>query len=72
MYFRNYGLAKTRLDKYLKSAASHYPSRSNMVNVLQHCSLLYGGTFTIFWITSKEIESEKVTFSDTENVKILC
>ena len=48
MYLRYDGLPKTRLDKYLKSSVSHYPSRSNMVNALKHCSNLRGGTFTIF------------------------
>ena len=36
MYFRNYGLAKRRLDKYLKSAVSQYPSTSYIVKVLIH------------------------------------
>ena len=31
MYFRNYGLQKTWLDKCLKSAIEEYPSISNMV-----------------------------------------
>ena len=47
MYFRGYGLAKRRLDKYLKSAVSQYPSTSNMVNVIKHISNLQGGTFMI-------------------------
>ena len=46
MYFRNYGLQKPK--KYLKSAVSQYPWRSNMVNALKHCSNLNGGIFTIF------------------------
>ena len=37
MYLRYYELPKTRLDKYLKSFLSHYPSTSNMVNALKHC-----------------------------------
>ena len=36
MYLRSYGLTKKRLDKYLKSAVSQYPSTSNMVKVLKH------------------------------------
>ena len=36
MYFLNYGLLKRRLDKYLKSAVSHYPSTSNMVKGPKH------------------------------------
>ena len=48
MYFPNCGLPKTRLNKYVKSVVSHYPSRSNMVNALNYCSDLHGGTITIF------------------------
>ena len=47
MYFRYYGLAKRRLDKYLKSTVSQYPSPSNMVNDLKDCSNDHGGTFII-------------------------
>ena len=32
MYFRNYGLRNTWLDKCLKSPASEYPLTSNIVN----------------------------------------
>ena len=47
MYLRNYGLPKTRLHKYLKSAFLQYPFTSNMVNALKHCSNLHGRTFAI-------------------------
>ena len=47
MYFRNYVLAKRRLDKYLKSVISQYPSTSNMLNVLKHVSNHHGGIFTM-------------------------
>ena len=47
MYFRNYGLAKRRLDKYLNSANSKYPSTSNMVKSLKRLSKYHGGTFII-------------------------
>ena len=47
MYFRNYGFAKSRLDKYLKSAISKYPSISNMVKALKHISNHHGGAFII-------------------------
>ena len=47
MYCRYYGLAKRRLDKYLKSAISQYPSRSNMVKAPKHLSNYHGGTFII-------------------------
>ena len=36
MYFGNSGLAKRRLDKYLKSAVSQYASTSNMVKAPKH------------------------------------
>ena len=45
MYFRNYGLAKKGLDKYLKSAISQYPSTSNMVNTPKHLSNYRSGIF---------------------------
>ena len=47
MYFRNYGFAKRRLDKYLKSAPSQYSSTRSMVKVLKHISIRHGGTFII-------------------------
>ena len=48
MYFRNYELAKTRLDKYLKSAVSQYPSTTNMVNALKQCSN-YRHLYHTYW-----------------------
>ena len=47
MYFRNYGLTKKGLDKYLKSAVSQYPSTSNMVKAPKHLSNYHGGIFII-------------------------
>ena len=44
MYFRSYGLGKRRLDEYLKSAVSQYPSTSNMVKALKHISNHHGGS----------------------------
>ena len=37
MYFRNYGLWNTRLDKCLESPVSEEPLTSNMVNGPEHC-----------------------------------
>ena len=48
MYFRNYGLPKTWLDKCLKSPVSEYPTKSNMVNAPKHCSNLRDTSFAIF------------------------
>ena len=47
MYFRNYGLAKRRLDEYLKSAVSQYSSTSNLIKALKHISNHHCGTFII-------------------------
>ena len=47
MYFRTYGPAKRRLDKYLKCAVSQYPWTRNMVKVLKHISNHQGITFII-------------------------
>ena len=47
MYFPNYGLAKRRLDNYLKSGVSQYPSTSNIVKTLKHISNHHGATFIV-------------------------
>ena len=47
MYFRSYGLAKRRLDKYLKSVVSEYHSTSNMLTALKHISNHHGGIVII-------------------------
>ena len=48
MYFRNYGLRKTWLDKCLKIPASEDPSTSNMINGNKHCWNINDSIFTIF------------------------
>ena len=47
MYFRNYGLAKRRLGKYIKCPISQYPSTSNKVKALKHISNHHGGSLVI-------------------------
>ena len=72
MYFRNYGIAKRHLDKYLKSAASQYPSTSNKVKVLKHISNHHGRTFIRVVDIDKDIGFEKVPLCDMKNVLTLC
>ena len=48
MYFRNLGLRKTCLDKYLKSRVIGVPSTDDMANGLKHCFNLNDRTFPIF------------------------
>ena len=47
MYFGNYGLRKTQLDKCLKTSASQYLLTSNMVNESEHCFNPNDSIFTI-------------------------
>ena len=48
MLFRNYGLQRTWLDKYLKTNVSEDPSIGIMVNRPKHCFNLNDYTFAIF------------------------
>ena len=48
MYFRNYGLPKTWLDKCQGSIASEYPWTSNMVNGPKHGWNVNSGALIIF------------------------
>ena len=73
MYFRNYGLPKAGLDKYLKSDVSQFPSTGNTRNALKHIS--NRGTaapLPYLLITAKDIQFEKVTLSDMVNLKTVC
>ena len=47
MYFRDYGFAKMRFDKYLKSVVLQYPWTNNMVKTLKHIRNLQGSTIII-------------------------
>ena len=48
MYFQNYGLQKTWLDKCLKGSVLEDPSTNNFVNGPKHCSNLKESTLIIF------------------------
>ena len=48
MYFANYGLRNTSLDKRLENPLSDDLSRSNMVNGSKHCCNMDDRAFTIF------------------------
>ena len=69
MYFRNYELLKTRIDKCLESAVWEDHSTNNMINEPKHWFNLKNSTFTILLITGKVIELEKVTLSDMQSLK---
>ena len=48
MYFPNYCLRNTLLDKCLKNPASEGSLKGTMVNGSKHCCNLNNRTFTIF------------------------
>ena len=47
MYFRNYGVRKTCLNKYLKNLLSEHTLANGMVKGNKHCCNLDGTTFSI-------------------------
>ena len=69
MYFRNYGLPKTRLDQCLKSPVSEDPTKSNMANAPKHFSYLKDTSLPYLLITGKSIVLQKVSISDIKNLK---
>ena len=66
MYFRNYGLRKTWLDKCLKKPVWDEPSTGNMVNGPKHWLNINVSSFTKFIDHFKVIELEKVTLSEMQ------
>ena len=48
MYFPNYGVPKTSLDKYQKNTSSEHPWTSKMINQSKHYRNLNGRTFIKF------------------------
>ena len=72
MYLPKYRLRKTWLDKSLKSRVSEESSMENMENWSEQCSNLNDSTFTKFINSVNVVALEKVSFSDTQNLKIVC
>ena len=69
MYFRNYGLQKTRLDQCLKTPVSEDPTKSNMINAPKHCSNLKYTSLPYLLITGKTIVLQNVSRSHIQNLK---
>ena len=61
--FRNYGVQKTRLNKYRKSSVSENPLIVNMLKGPKHCLKLQDSTFIIFFHHFCETELENVSVS---------
>ena len=72
MYFRDCGLRKTWLDKYLKSPVWEDLSTGNMGNGPKHWFNINVSSFTKFIDQFKVIELEKVTLSDIQSVNKVC
>ena len=72
MYFREYRLGKTWLDKCLKSLLSEDPQTDNAANVLKHFCNLMAGPLHYLLITVKVVVLQNVSFSDTQSPKTVC
>ena len=72
MYFWNYRLRKTWLDKCVKSPLSDDPSKDNMANGSKHCCNLNDSALTIFSNQCEGNYVAKVSFSDIQNPKTFC
>ena len=70
MYFRKYRFPKTWLDKWLKSRVSEHPQTDNAANKSKHLSILISAPLQSLLITGKVVASEKVSFSDTKNLRV--
>ena len=64
MYFWNYRLQKTWLDKCLKSPTSEVPFTMNMVNGPKHSWNRYDRTLSYLLINAQKNELKKVSLSD--------
>ena len=72
MYFPNYRLLKTWLDKYQKSSASEYPWTRDMANLTKHCWNWTAARLLYLLILVKATEFEKIPLSYMQNLKTVC
>ena len=59
IYFRNYLLRKTWLDKCLKSLVSEEPLTTNIVNRPKHCWNLNESIYNIYWSLKRQLSWKK-------------
>ena len=69
MYFRYYRLRKTWLDQRLKSPVSEDPLKSNMENAPKYVEIWMKARLPYLLIAVKAIDFQKVSVSDTQNLK---
>ena len=70
MYFWNYKLQETWLDKRLKSPISEHPSKVNMLKSFKQCARQH--YYQTFFMTLKQIELENLSLSDILNLRTVC
>ena len=69
MYFQYYRLRKTWLDERLKSPVSEDPLKSNMENAPKYVEIWMKARLPYLLIAVKAIDFQKVSVSDTQNLK---
>ena len=72
MYFWTYGIGKTWLDKYLKNPVSEDNSTTNMETRRNTAEIWMTEPLPYLLIPLKEIQVEKVSLSDMQNLRTVC
>ena len=72
MYFRNYGLPKTSLDKCLKSPSFRTTFDSQHARAPKTTEICREPSLAQFFTTIRERELENVSFSHISNLRIVC
>ena len=72
MYFSNYRLKKTWLDKCLNSPVSEHPLKVKMLKAPKRLQNLHGSHFITFFITMSETELEMVPVTGMWTIRTLC
>ena len=69
MYVRGYELQNTWLDQCLKTAALHYPSKSNLVNGSNLLRYEQQHLHRIYWWTSTKLSCKKSLLVTLQNLQ---
>ena len=72
MYFWTYGIGKTWLDKCLKNPVSEDNSTTNMETRRNTAEIWMTEPLPYLLIPLKEIQVEKVSLSDMQNLRTVC
>ena len=72
MYFWTYGIGKTWLDKCLKNPVSEDNSTTNMETPRNTAEIWMTEPLPYLLIPLKEIQVEKVSLGDMQNLRTVC